>query len=128
MEKIYETGIVYYCYYNDVVKYVGSTSNFPARLRNHKKDCYDINSPKTNYPLYQYIRATGDDWNKFKFKIEFTYYNITKKGLEKHEANRILEFELDNLLNCHVPGRTGEQWRIDNKEEIKIYKKKYYQN
>jgi len=129
MEKIYETGYVYYCYHNDVVKYVGSTVHFSARLRQHKYDCYNTNSKSNyNYPLYQYIRATGDDWNKFKFKIEFTYYNITKKELEKHEADRILEFGIDNLLNFSVPGRTNKQWRIDNKEKLNEISRKYYQD
>jgi len=128
MEKIYETGYVYYCYHNDVVKYVGSTVNFPKRIKKHKDTCYNLNNAKSNYPLYQYIRDT-DAWDNFEFKIEYTYHNITRKELEKHEAKYILEFELENLLNCCVPGRTGKEYRRHNKEIIKIKdKQKYLKN
>jgi len=124
MEEIYETGIVYYFWDNDEVKYVGSTVDFKRRLKRHKHCCYSINSGKTNYPLYQYIRETGA-WNKFKFKIEFTYHNITLKELEKHEADRILEFGIDNLFNTVVPFRTNKQWRIDNEKILKLKNKKW---
>ena len=124
MEKIYETGYVYYCYHNDVVKYVGSTVNFPKRIKKHKDTCYNLNNAKSNYPLYQYIRDT-DAWDNFEFKIEYTYHNITRKELEKHEAKYILDFGINNLLNCIVPGRTGKQWRIDNRDKLDKYHKKW---
>jgi len=113
MEKIYETGYVYYCYYNDVVKYVGSTTKFKRRIKKHKYNCYNLNNAKSNYPLYQYIRDT-DAWDLFEFKIEYTYHNISRTDLEKHEAKYILDFGLDNLLNCKVPGRTGKKYRQEN--------------
>ena len=122
--KIYETGVVYYFWHNDVVKYIGSTVDFKRRLKRHKHCCYNTNSGKTNYPLYQYIRETGI-WNKFQFKIEFTYHNITLKELEKHEADRILEFGIDNLFNTVVPGRTGKEWRMANEKILKLKNKKW---
>jgi len=125
--KIYDKGVVYFCRYNDRVIYVGSTVNFSARLRQHKYDCYNINSNNYNYSMYQYIRET-DDWDKFEFKIEYTYHNITKKELEKHEAKYILEFGLDNLLNCCVPGRTPKEYHQDNKVKLNEISRKYYKN
>ena len=127
MEKIYETGYVYYFYHNDVVKYVGSTKNFKRRIKKHKEACYNLNSASSNYPLYQYIRDT-DAWDNFEFKIEFTYHNITLKELEKHEADRILEFGLNNLLNCKVPGRTAKEWHIANRERENEISRKYWKN
>ena len=122
--KIYDNGYVYYCYYGDRVIYVGSTENFDKRLRNHKSYCYNINNKNYNFPIYKYIRDT-DDFEKFEFKIEYTYHNITKKELEKHEAKCILDFGLDNLFNCIVPGRTRKEYYNDNIETIKLYKTKY---
>lgn len=125
--KIYDTGVVYFCRYNDRVIYVGSCENFDKRMVHHKSDCYNINNTNHNYPIYKYIRDT-DDFEKFEFKIEYTYHNITKKELEKHEAKCILEFELDNLFNCYVPGRTKKQYYQDNKEKLNEINKKYQQD
>ena len=125
--KIYDIGVVYFCRYNDRVIYVGSTVDFKRRLRKHKSTCYNINNTNYNTPIYKYIRDT-DDFEKFEFKIEYTYHNITKKELEKHEAKCILDFGLDNLFNCVIPGRTRKEYRNDNKDKIKLDKKKYHQD
>ena len=40
--------------------YIGSTQNsLRQRQREHKSRCHNANSPKYNFPVYQYIRANN---------------------------------------------------------------------
>jgi group I intron endonuclease len=48
--------------------YVGSTSNFEQRKRDHKKDCNNSNRKSYNLKVYKFIRDNGG-FDNFKFEI-----------------------------------------------------------
>ena len=113
--------------------YIGSTTNFRNRKREHKSICNNPNSKGYNYKLYKFIREHGgfDNWDteiiiQEKFK--------DKKHLHKIEGWFVKLYEPS--LNSDIPGRTPKeyreankkyykQWREDNKEKIKIKNKEY---
>jgi len=104
-----------YIYYKIVSKddnikeiYIGKTTNFKNRVRDHKSRCNNENGKCYNLKIYQYIRENGG-WNNFDI-IE----------IEKSESalrERELIEELNANLNSYIPTRT-----------LKEYQKEYYKN
>lgn len=110
-----------------VTIYVGSTTHFPQRQRNHKYRCTNEKQKEYNLPLYKYIRANGsfDDFEVVPIKC-FSCNNKTELLLEEQK-------EIDNhdtLYNgCRAYTDTKEyikQYRIENRTEIKEYNKQYH--
>jgi hypothetical protein len=135
----YNNIVIYkiYCKNEDVKDvYVGSTTRFNERLREHKKSCNNNNCKNHNYKLYQIIRANGG-WDNFEM-VQI----IKKPCKDKSEASAIERYYYE-LLNCtmntFVPGRTQKEYDEtnkdkkkeyykNNKEEKIIYQNEYYQN
>jgi hypothetical protein len=121
----YNNSIIYIikCKNKDIEDtYIGSTIDFKNRKRQHHEICYNENSEKFNYKLYKCIRENGG-WDNFEMKEMIQTNCKDKYELLKLEGYYIKLYEPS--LNKQIAGRTMEEWRNDNKEEIKEYKKEY---
>jgi hypothetical protein len=112
---------------NDV--YVGSTTDFTRRKRQHKHCCNSEKSKSYNYKVYQTIRCNGG-WDNFTM-IEIEKYNCNDSN-EAHARERHYYELLNTTLNSQVPKRTSKAYYEDNKEAYKetskAYSKKYYED
>ena len=107
--------------------YIGSSVNIKARITKHKTDCNNPNTPAYNYKVYKFIRNNGG-FENWEFEILLEVEVISKEELRlKYE--RPYQLDLLPKLNGRVEGRTIEEWREDNREEIlekmKIYNEKH---
>jgi group I intron endonuclease len=107
--------------------YVGSSSNFEQRKRDHKSDCYNVNRHHYNRKVYKFIRDNGG-FDNFKFEILEEVCCENKQELRSRE--RYFLEQLGASLNSHVPSRTQKEYkkkyREENREETQEYNKKYY--
>ena len=95
--------------------YVGSTTNFTKRKHNHKR-ASEVNSSK----VYETIRNNGG-WESWAM-IKICDYPCLSSIEARQEEDRHM-IELKANLNIKRAERTQKQYNIDNKEEIKQYKK-----
>lgn len=115
----YNNSIIYKIYSNVLginEIYVGSTTRFYSRCDLHKSDCNNINSPRYDFKLYNYIRSNGG------------FINFIIEELEKYNCDNKLQLNIKeeyyiNLLKPTLNIRKA----YTTKEELKIYKKKYQQ-
>ena len=117
--------------------YVGCTSNFHSRKRDHKRYCNKENDDKKyNLKIYQTIRANGG-WDEFKMIQIGTRENITKREAEQIEEEYRLELKANMnmiraFLSPEVKKEDKKEYYQNNKEHIleyhKEYNKQYYQN
>lgn len=64
----YSTSVLYKISYNNIIYYIGSTTNFNVRRNSHKKCCNNSKYKDYNQPLYVFIRANGG-WNSWSMEI-----------------------------------------------------------
>ena len=123
----YKKGVIYKICCKDVnIKniYIGSTTNFRGRKRQHKCACNNENDKSYNYYVYQFIRNNGG-WNNWDL-IEIEKYEATDiHNLLSRERHHIEELKAS--LNKSIPTRTKKEYREQNKKEIKLWKQKHYQ-
>jgi len=103
--------------------YVGSTTNFHRRKKQHKESCTNPRSKKYTYPVYTYIRDNGD-WENFDMVQVVKVTAKDKRDL--HATERKYVEELGATLNKQVPTKTRKQYYDDNREKIIDRVKKYY--
>lgn len=111
-----KTGYIYKLCCNDseiTDCYVGSTKNEKVRKNGHKVRC-NGDGNKSNYNVYQFIRANGgwDNWNMIRLE--------TFKFDDRAELNARERYWLETLgatLNKMVPTRTQKELYQDNREE-----------
>ena len=63
----YENGLIYKLCCKDANItdiYVGSTTNFKQRKKEHKADCHNENNKNYNRPVYKFIRENGGNWER----------------------------------------------------------------
>jgi len=122
----YNQGKIYkLCCKNVNVKeiYIGSTCNeLKVRKYNHKTKCNNEKSKCYNYNVYQYIRANGGFENWDIVLVE--EYNCNDK-MELHQRERYYIELLQASLNSYIPNRSQKEYKQDNKDKFKEYKKKY---
>jgi hypothetical protein len=103
--------------------YIGSCKNFRRRRREHKSNCYNENSRKYNFKLYQYIRSNGG-WDNFimeelcKCDVE-RLYQVEQEYIDKYKSS----------LNC-VGAYRSEEYYVNyyigkNKQNSEIKKEKF---
>jgi hypothetical protein len=117
----YSKSIIYKleCKDPDVTEiYVGVTTNFYDRKRNHKSKC--INKEEWNTPVYCFMRLHGgwDNWNMLQIE-EVNARN--KRHLNQIEAKYIRELKAE--LNSEIP--QDIESGLDRKEWKKEYNKVY---
>ena len=99
--------------------YIGSTTrDIYKRLEEHKRD---INK-YPNFKLYKSMKRNNPD-NFYIILIEELEIN-TIKELRTREGDYIKL--IMPALNKNIPGRDIKQYQIDNKEQLRIYRKIYY--
>lgn len=122
----YSKTIIYKIVCNDLnVKdiYVGSTSDFTRRKYTHKCVCCTPTHNAHNIKIYQTIRANGG-WNNWAMVMIETYPCNNK--LECVARERYWLEQLQANLNSCIPGRTRQEYREQNAEQIKQYKQQYW--
>ena len=124
--------------------YIGSSTNFKQRKKNHKNDCNNEKRKDYNSYKYKFIRDNGG-WSNWTM-IELHKYPCNDKRELQCEENRVM-IELQSQLNSIKAYTTEEErleyhkvyredhkdiiseykkiYRKDNKEEITDYNKKY---
>jgi len=104
--------------------YIGSTTNFSQRKRQHKSNCNNEKSKNHNAKVYQNIRE-NDGWTEWSMLLVEKFSCVDKKESLVRERYWIDHFK--SQLNIVIPGRTKKEWGNDNKEKITEYRKEYYQ-
>ena len=106
--------------------YIGSTTNIKNRMKCHKYQCNNQNSPKHyNLKVYQYIRSNGGLYNWQYEILEHIRNSINIKEL--HGVERKYIEQLKPSLNRYIPNRTDAQYYQDNIEEIRTKQSQKHQ-
>lgn len=88
--------------------YVGSSVNFVARCLLHRSDCNNINSPRYDNKLYNYIRNNGGFEN---FNIHVLEIFPCKNYIELHQREQKWIDELKPTLNNNKSYQTNEDFK-----------------
>ena len=131
LPKDFSKGLIYkLCCKDPTIKeiYVGSTTNFTQRKRNHKSDCNNSNpnNKKYNHKVYRFIRENGG-WTNFNM-ILIEYFPCQTE-LELCRREDYWKNELQAILNSNTPHiyETQKEYREVNKEQILEKNKDYRQ-
>tara|TARA_R110000822_G_scaffold261498_1_gene386112 strand:+ start:20 stop:559 length:540 start_codon:yes stop_codon:yes gene_type:complete len=95
--------------------YVGSTTDFDKRMRNHKSNCNNKNNKRHNSKVYQYMRQNGG-WENVKVMIIDKIIYNHKREAEEMETTFMLRDGAE--LNSQYPKRSIKEWYVDNREII----------
>jgi len=123
LPKDFSKGLIYkLCCLDPNVKeiYVGSTTNFVERKKNHKKGCNNPNGKDYDYKVYQHIRAFGGWTNWDMVLIEFYPCD---NNLELGRREDYWKQELQSSLNSITPPMydTRQEYRVANRQKINEY-------
>ena len=100
---------------DDTMIYIGSTiGNLDRRFHNHKSDC------KRGLTCSLYKCIENNDWTLWYIELYENYPCNSKKELNKREGKLIRDI---GTLNMNIAGRTREEYRKDNADKIKEYRK-----
>jgi hypothetical protein len=124
----YSKTIIYKIVCNDLnIKdiYVGHTTDFIRRKKEHKSSCNNVKSNKYNYIVYQTIRD-NNGWDNFTM-LEIEKYPCNDSN-EARSRERYYYELLNTSLNMIYPIRTCKEYKQDNKEILKEKNKKYIEN
>jgi group I intron endonuclease len=102
--------------------YIGSTTDLIRRKAQHKSKCNNTTGPNYNINVYKFIREHGE-WPNWSLVVIEEYVAHNKNDL--HSRERYWMEQLKPSLNKNVPTRTHQEYRDDNKDEIKQRQKKY---
>lgn len=95
--------------------YVGHTTNFTNRKREHKSCCNNPNSNDFKHMKYQYIRENGG-WESF-IMLEIEKYPCNDAN-EARAREQEWYNELKSKLNQRFPKRSRNEWYEANRREI----------
>ena len=101
--------------------YVGHTTNFVQRRKNHKYNC-ELYSKNHGNNVYEVIRNDGG-WKNFKMVFVEKWPCETQREALAREQYWI-EILKPNM-NTHMAQRSHQQWCKDNKEHLVEYGKEY---
>jgi hypothetical protein len=115
--------------------YVGHTTNFTERKRNHKNAYFNENHPNHYFPVYVFMREHGG-WENFVMLQMEEFPCETKREAELREE--FWRKELNATLNAYQAFTTPEEKRIQMKKRVanfnnrnptytKEYNKSYYE-
>jgi hypothetical protein len=129
----YSNALIYsiICKTDETLLYIGSTTNFRQRKKNHKNVCNNENSVHHNLQVYVMMRANGgwDNFNMTPVK-EYSCENKIQLVIEEERIRK----EMNANLNTHRAYLSLEERREDRKkyQEVNAAKiaengKKYYE-
>jgi hypothetical protein len=136
----YSKTLIYYVYHNNILLYVGHTTDNIRRKGQHKIDCYNVKGKRYNYKFYKHIRDNEIEWNEIRWEYDKYPCNDVYEA-ERQEGLKIRE--LKPLCNMVVPRRTKKEYyndnidkikekqqvyRIENKDELKKYMNQYQED
>jgi len=99
--------------------YVGSTTDFKSRKREHKSVCKNEKSNRYNLKVYKMIRENGG-WDSFQM-LEIKKYPC-KDSNEARAEEEHCRIELQATLNTVRAFRSKEQKKEQKKEQDKKYR------
>ena len=104
----YSNGVIYYlrhtCDYKLENIYIGSTTNFRQRKKQHKNCCNNSTKRHYNSPLYTYIRD-NDGWDSWIMVQMVSFPCNSKRELEQKE-DEIIRLNQSKLnINSPISGR-----------------------
>jgi hypothetical protein len=104
--------------------YVGQTTDFKSRKRQHKNICDTEKDKGYNTPVYKFIRENGgfENWD-----MVMIHRQSCIDSLEAHTVERHYIETLGATLNCQIPSRSTKEWQETNKDVIKVKRAMYYQ-
>jgi len=119
--------------------YIGHTTNFISRKRNHKQCCNNEKLNAYNFHLYKLIRENGgwDNWSMIMIEqINCKDYNeaiqIERNFIEKYKSNlnsnNPCKLIKEETINDSVDKSTIKNIIEENINIIKEYNKEYYNN
>jgi hypothetical protein len=117
IDERYKQGKIYAIRYitDDTIIYIGSTKNsLTQRFNQHKTDC------KQGIQCVLYKNIENNDWTLWYIELYENYPCNNKKELERREGQVIREI---GTLNMKIAGRTREEYREENADKIKEYRK-----
>ena len=111
--------------------YIGSTSNFQNRMKQHKFNCNNVKSKKHHLFIYQFIRQNGG-WDEFDKQIIYECDVKDKTETRMIEQKYITKNECKlNKNNSYLTEEGNKErmksYREANKETIKEKSKAYYE-
>ena len=121
----YANTIIYKIVCNDLTIeecYVGHTTNFTQRKRDHKKSSMYEKGKRYTNKLYTTIRANGGWANYSMIELEKQPCNDANEACAKE---REYYDTLNSGLNTQHPNRSDAEWSFDNKEKTKEQRQKY---
>jgi hypothetical protein len=124
----YSKGLIYKIVCKDLnikKNYYGSTTDFRNRKYGHKYSCNNVNDPKHNLPIYQFIRVNGG-WENWDMILIKEYPCNSKLELEREERQCMEQDH--NRLNVNLPTQTIKEYRNKNADKIKKRVKQYHNN
>lgn len=118
-EKVlkYELGGVYSISYNDKIIYIGSTTNFEKRFRQHK---YNIENNSKELFLYRWCNDNFIAAGELSFKPILTYKDISKTNQKvTSKLVKTIEFALiiEHKPKCNIEGKYVDFHLIDKRKK-----------
>jgi hypothetical protein len=124
----YSNTIIYKLVCNDVEitdVYVGHTTDFTNRKRQHKGTCNNENVKDYNLYVYQFIRENGG-WENWSM-LEICKLSCVDKQDALRNERKYIE-ELKATLNKVIPTRTPKERYDQNRDQILEYHKEYQEH
>jgi hypothetical protein len=124
----YANTIIYKIVCNDLSitdSYVGHTTNFCQRKREHKNRTINEKNPNYNIKLYSTIRLNGGWINHSMIEIEKYPCNDANEAVAKE---RYYYEQLNSTLNSYFPCRSNEERNLTNKEKNNERSRLYHHN
>jgi len=123
--KSYQNTVMYKIICNDLNItdcYVGHTTNFQTRYRNHKSSCKNSRSKDHNFKIYQIIRENGG-WENWSMK-EIEKFPCGDANEARARERFWYEYFVADL-NENIPNRTIKEYKDEYKEKYKEYFQQY---
>jgi hypothetical protein len=127
----YSESCVYGLEKDQIIHYVGSTTNFKKRKGQHKRNSTYEKRKSYNFPIYKFIRESGG-WKSGWKMVLIQQYSECKSSQELLSHEREHYDIINPELNSRSPFITDEekreknrQYNKENKDKIYEYQKQY---
>jgi hypothetical protein len=124
-ERDYSKNVIYYCYHQNDLLYIGHSLNFQHRKNGHKTTCFNETNKDHNMQFYQYIRDNNIEWDSLRWEVE--KYPCKDEFEALREEGRRQKKD-SPLTNKNIAGRSTKEYREDHPEWYKEYNKNYYKD